>query len=265
MRHYDIAFSIGARCVCSLALRNANLQFSSFPFDWVAGSTFDRRIRFLTEDFRGWITPEFLVNTVNPQFGVEVLYENRDTGMLFVHDFKKNRDFAEQVAEVQAKYARRSERLLQKIAAARRVLVVWVDILDERIGLDAARRGLEALRRKWPNVAFDFLVFKDTPGVGIDEAQVEETENVRIVRMDYHDPREQEWVPDHRVLTQWLKREYTATDYRTDEDKRTFKRHLADHEYARYAAAGWLDHLVTKYSYKLYKHLYKRLARKGII
>ena len=207
MRHYDLVFSIGARCACSSALRNANLQFSSFPFDWVACSTFDRRIRFLMEDFHGWIALEHLKKTVNSQFGVDALYENCETGMLFVHDFVKNRDFAEQVTKVQAKYARRSARLLQMIAAARRVLVVWVDILNERIGLDEARLGLEALRRKWPNVAFDFLVFKDTPDFSANAALVEEVDNVRIVRMDYHDPRETTMrIPDPRILTKWLKR-----------------------------------------------------------
>jgi hypothetical protein len=33
---YDLAFSLGAACSCSVALRRAKLQFASFPLDWIA-------------------------------------------------------------------------------------------------------------------------------------------------------------------------------------------------------------------------------------
>ena len=36
--HYDLVFSLGQLCACSQALRTANLQFASYPLDWVGGS-----------------------------------------------------------------------------------------------------------------------------------------------------------------------------------------------------------------------------------
>lgn len=266
MRHYDLVFSIGARCVCSQALREANLQFSSFPFDWVAQSSFDRRVRLLVEDFSGWLSAETLVKKPsNNTLGVELYCENSETGMLFVHDFVKGKDIESQIEKVNAKYARRAERLLSKISSSKRVLIAWVNTFDECLEADDAKRATEVLHKKWPEVSFDFVIFKDVPNISYKEARIEETDNVRVVSMDYHDPRQAKRSPLYNNVAKWLKREYTATDYRTEEDKKTFKSYLAKHEYARYAATGWFDHLITKCSYKLYKHLHKRLARKGLI
>ena len=68
---YDLAFSVGQACACSLTLRTARLQFASFPFDWLASSTLTRRIDLLVRRFDHWLEKEdFIYKGKNPVNGL---------------------------------------------------------------------------------------------------------------------------------------------------------------------------------------------------
>ena len=60
-REYDVAFSIGQACACSITLRTANLQFASFPFDWLADGTLHSRVDLLVHRFDRWLEKEDFV------------------------------------------------------------------------------------------------------------------------------------------------------------------------------------------------------------
>ena len=52
---YDLVFSLGQACACSLTLRTANLQLASFPLDWLADGTLPSRVDLLIRRFDHWL------------------------------------------------------------------------------------------------------------------------------------------------------------------------------------------------------------------
>ena len=57
-KKYDLIFSIGEACSCTEMLRKCRLQFYSYPFDWLFGSTFLNRIKMLCDDMKTFINKE---------------------------------------------------------------------------------------------------------------------------------------------------------------------------------------------------------------
>ena len=57
---YDLYISLGAACSCTTTIRKCNLQFFSYPYDWVANVSYLDRVKFLTNDFQGWFNKEDL-------------------------------------------------------------------------------------------------------------------------------------------------------------------------------------------------------------
>ena len=60
MKEYDFAFSCGYSCAVTEALRAADLQFASFPFDWTASPGFRRCAKMIADDFKGWMEKDDL-------------------------------------------------------------------------------------------------------------------------------------------------------------------------------------------------------------
>ena len=54
-KKYDLIFSMGAACSCSSALRSAELQVASYPFDWLFGSDFCNRANIVVNDFERFL------------------------------------------------------------------------------------------------------------------------------------------------------------------------------------------------------------------
>lgn len=122
---YDFVFSLGAACSCTQALREAGLQQRSLPFDWIFGSDIVTRSRVLAGGTSEWFRKEDFVY-VGQEWGKNV-YHNTKTGLTYNHDFPLNRDIEETYAQVENKYARRSDRLLSCIRNSRHVLAVYLD------------------------------------------------------------------------------------------------------------------------------------------
>ena len=49
---FDLIVSIGEDCACSTYIRKFNLQFASYPFDWLTKSNFDTRIKLILNNFK---------------------------------------------------------------------------------------------------------------------------------------------------------------------------------------------------------------------
>lgn len=265
-RKYDFIVGIGGACCTTQSLRNAGLQYASFPWDWIAFSDIRTRARQVEEDFANWLPREALTGMDDSRFSAGYVWRNERTGMVFAHDFHKNRAFEEEFPEVSEKYRRRQEHLGRLISAAKRVLVVWVDVSLCPRATDADREYvLDIFRRKWPAVEFNLLTFTFEKGRPLADMLDEEVGSVRKVTFDYQDHKEQIWVADDKLLGNWLKAQYEVVDYRTDEERKSWHRRARQKRYARYNAKGFWDYFFTKISYKIFSHLRKRLARKGLI
>ena len=97
-KKYDLIFSLGAACLCSSTLRKKNLQFYSYPLDWVFGGDFTFRVDLLVSDFADYINKEDLVFTGKQNEAKNNLcdiYFNKRTNMGFNHDFPVGIPFEE--------------------------------------------------------------------------------------------------------------------------------------------------------------------------
>ena len=79
---YDLIFSIGEACSCSQCLREAGLQFASFPWDWIAFPDLPGRAELMGNGYRDWLEREDL-EFVGPGAGSgKALYRNRRNGII---------------------------------------------------------------------------------------------------------------------------------------------------------------------------------------
>ena len=127
---YDFIFSIGERCACSEALRRSNLQFASFPFDWLYCIDFEQNAQFISHHFDGFLASERLVDmnieNGDPENPCRV-YRDSQTGIVFNHDFPANLSFEHGFPLVSEKYRRRINRLYQRIQSAKKILAVYME------------------------------------------------------------------------------------------------------------------------------------------
>ena len=164
-KKYDVIFSMGAACSCSQALREAGLQFASFPFDWVGGPGMSFKAQMMVDDFAGWFAPGTLTRIEAPKFSTCTWYRDK-FGFTPLHDFPVEVPLEERLPVVQAKYRRRIDRFTRLLDAARRVLVVHVESEGfTTSSVEDAVNARKTLARRWPGVAFDMLVVKYREGV----------------------------------------------------------------------------------------------------
>ena len=170
---YDLAFGCGFSCGVTQALREAGLQFASFPFDWTATPSFPRAARMVATDFAHWMDRDDLELVDVRHSGINKrIYMNKRTGFGFVHDFSLFMEPDVSYAAESAKYARRIERLGKSLEAAHRVLAVCVEwpILPPLTAgtLAETKRIFET---RYRNAQFDLLYFHAVDGAT--EARVE--------------------------------------------------------------------------------------------
>jgi len=264
-RHYDFIVGIGGACCCSQALRSAGLQFASFPFDWVAHSDVRVRANQVRDDFADWLPKDALEPFQFETTNTGVVMRNVRTGIVFPHDFHRDVPFDAEWPQVAGKYRRRADRMARLVAAAKRVLVVWVDVKLSPFAADEdCAYALDVFRKRWPGTAFELLHLRHEEGRAPADRTDREADGVRTVAFDYRDHAHKYWIADHELIGRWLRREYAVADYRTPEEKANGRKIAKAKKYGRFHATGFGDYVRTKLEYKLFVHLRKRLERKGL-
>lgn len=262
---YDLIFSMGAACACSQALRHAGLQHLSMPFDWMGGGHLRERTDLLEIDFAGWLERDTFERVTKPRYGRETYW--RDTWHVApIHDLNTSQPLEEQLPAVQRKYARRVGRLHQLIRQSQRVLVVYLcDALFTSPTPDDLRHLHEVLSRKWPSVTFDVLMLTDDENVKLPACDERVDGSCRIVSFANCKPNGA-GLPsvDHELVGAWLAEHFEVTDYRTAEERRSASRKRRQAHYAKFAATNYLGFVWNRMQYKLYRHLQRKLARRGI-
>jgi len=263
---YDLVFGLGSACSCSETLRAAGLQLASFPLDWVSGSDLLARTALLTDDFAGFLNQGDFERVENADAFGHDTYRNGRTGLVHPHDFPQGAPLESSFAEVKAKYDRRIARLLSLLDRAHDVLVVWIgDPRDERRVSDADMRTcLDRLRKRWPSVRFELRVIECVPGVSSASPQIRAGEGFSYAGFDYHRtaPGAKPWEVVPELLVPRFA-DSAVADYRTDEERRAHRRRLRERVLKRFGAKSTLDLLLTKFEYRLFKHLQKCLRRRG--
>ena len=263
MRRYDFVFPLGAACSCSQSLRLANLQFASFPCDWLYGGTPVARTQGLVDGFRGWFERATLVKHDVPWNLEHEPWRNTVNGIVFKHDFDWNAPLESLLPGVREKYARRLARLDRLVSAAKTVLVVWINPptvpAADATELAAAR---EILRTRWPGVAFDVLSLVCARGRSFADRTDLEADGIRTVAWDYDDGREA--FIDNAKMAAFLASEYAMADYRTEEERRAWPARQKALTYAQYNATTWWGYVSNRTVWRLYRHFRRAVERRGL-
>lgn len=126
---YDIIYSIGHDCACSMYLKKHNLRVTSGPLDWLTSVPAHRRFNMILNDFDGFMNIddfEFVKKDPNIVNDDKCdYYKNTRTGLYFYHDFPAGVPLHESFQYVAEKYTRRITRFYSNIRDHERVLLVW--------------------------------------------------------------------------------------------------------------------------------------------
>lgn len=189
---YDLYVSIGAVCSCTSTLRAANLQFFSYPLDWVGGCTVLERAELIASEFNGWFEKEDLnyIRT-NPEPYNKDVYTNKKTDMLFVHDFPANSSFDEYYPKVKGKYDRRINRLTKLLEGAKSVLFVYIDVPyrkpEEETSNQMLKESIEVLEKRFPNTKINILYIFNVNGIEFKNREIiEVNDKVTKIKFDYN-------------------------------------------------------------------------------
>ena len=266
-REYDLVFSLGAACACTECLRGAGLQFSSFPFDWLFGSTLPRRTDILADGCDRWLRLEELEHVFSATVIRTEAYRNNATGITFNHDFPAGVPLEESIAGVREKYDRRFARLRELISRGGRVLAVYVTPPPKGVPptADEAAYCRRRLSGRFPGTTFDVLVLR--PGESAAPRVEQTSEGVTFAAFDYRsrtDTTGANPVDRDRVVSFLKGLGLSARDYRSAAERRRHRAAQRAKDYRRFAATNVFGYLWTKWQYKLYVHLQKRMSRKGL-
>jgi len=267
-RKYDLCFCIGDTCKGTLSLREAGLQFLSFPLDWCGGPRFVEKASHIRDGFAGFLDVANLEKLPVAKTSQTQLYRDRKLGYTIIHEFHTNVPFEKELPVVRARLDRRINRFLGLLDHAKSALVLWINIPGAPVETpETAREVRRILAERCPNTHFDVLMMSYREGIPVAEMSDEEKDGVRHLGFDYKNHRgsTEYWEADQNLISTWLASQYEMDDYRTDAEKAAWAKKAATEKFDRFKAKNWFEYVHTKIQYKLYRHLAKRMERKGLI
>jgi len=268
MKTYDFAFSCGFSCAVTQALRAANLQFASFPFDWTASPGFLRAAEIIAGDFAHWMDrPEDLQLVDIRRTGTNKhVYRNVVTGVGFVHDFSSFRTFEENFPREQEKYCRRIERFTSVLSKSRTALAIYAEWpIRPRVSREELLRVRETLVHRYPGTAFDLLYFHVVEGVHQPTVERDE-DGIVEVALDYRTfvDGELNHVVETSGFLAYLKEHVRVPDTRTPEEAEAYRRDWLKQDHSRWGKGLWAT-LVNRTAYRIYRKLERFLMRQGLV
>ena len=254
MKTYDFIFGLGNACSCTQTLREADLQFLSFPFDWVILSGADdlrRRVETIANGFAGWFEKGDLRKIGVYAPGNKDIYRNEATGTIFNHEFRRGEDLDATYPTVRAKYDRRIRRFLGLLASSKEILVVRVDRPDQVPPTTEAecREALRHLRELYPSARFEMLHLAMKEGVSVDDRQVEDLGDGLVrVSCDYRDRSAgaDPYSVRFDVASAAVRAVADVRDYRTRAEKRAYRRAKKQAHWAKYGATSALGYRLAR-------------------
>ena len=187
MKEYDFIFSLGASCAVSQSLRDAGLQFASFPFDWIGSPGLMAEVEMVESGFAHWFEREDLKlwDVRHEEGAIQRVYKNMRTKFGFPHEFTNAFRFEDGYEKTREKYDRRIERFMKTLASSKRSLGIYLEIAtrlrqpDEMLA--EARRRLVA---QFPDTTLDLVYIYEDPSCREPEV-VSESGGMTVVRAHY--------------------------------------------------------------------------------
>jgi len=271
---FDFAFALGSGCYCSRMLREKKLQFASFPLDWVGaptrvdGNGLRLAADIVAGDFADWFLATNLKRAPESDNDKYDGYVDCATGLHFTHDFLKGADWQATYAAEKAKYDRRIARFLKCIGRAKSVLMVWVaDPRDKgRIRLPDVRYCLDVLKAKFPKKRLFLVVASCVPDLPVERAEIVREAEYESYAFDFRVETEgpPTWEVRSELFDPILSR-FGVVDYRTWRERWANRKRERAIEFEKFKARSTVECWVRKLQFKLYRHLRRNLARKGIL
>ena len=186
-KKFDLVFGIGQACACTRILRRAHLQYYSYPFDWLAGSSLVQRATLVADEYNGFIDFDDLMpaNSNNEAENCAIYY-NKKNGLVYNHDFKLNKSLEETYPAVREKYDRRIKRLLKQINESKKILVVYIQMPNnsEAVEDSVVKEAHDILQKKFCDKEITLLYLNCERGKNDYELR-EVTNNVIRTCFDY--------------------------------------------------------------------------------
>lgn len=188
-QEYDIVLPLGAGCPAAMTLDYHHMRFASYPFDWLQSGSFDAHVEILANRFQDFLNPEDI--TIHPTITNThcTVVKNTRWGYISHHDFPKDCSPQESHAEVQAKFTRRIERLISRLDAGARVLLLWLEYPYEQTSRSHAelKSALCRIQQTYPDASFSLFYVHNEEALSFDDYQVEQVNpEVSIVKAGYN-------------------------------------------------------------------------------
>ena len=187
MKTYDFMFSLGASCAVSMALRDAGLQFASFPFDWIGSPGLMAEVEMVESGFANWFEREDLKlwDVRHEEGAVQRVYKNMRTGFGFPHEFTNAFGLDDGYEKTREKYDRRIERFFKTLRASKNALGIYLEVATRRrLPDDSLAEVRRRLAAQFPGLQLDLVYFYEDPAPRVPEV-VSERDGVTVVRAHY--------------------------------------------------------------------------------
>jgi len=191
---YDFIFSIGEACSCTAVLRASNLQFESYPLDWLWGGNIETRTNLLINDFKGFFDKENLKLVGNKQNPLPCdIYKNISNSIVFNHDFPLDGSFDSDYPAIKEKYDRRIKRLYNNIEKAQNILIVYIQAPNTDDGkIKYLRKRIEdcyeKISKKWEDKNIKLLYLFPKKPFFIEKRIERLNKNILLARFNYRHP-----------------------------------------------------------------------------
>lgn len=189
-KKFDIVFSIGNLCASTENLRKCQLQFATYPLDWVAGGDIIHRTKIMISGCENFIQLETLEKFAENMLSrvPKHVCKNTANQLVFNHDFPLHLPIEESFPAVKAKYDRRVARLQKQMAESDSILFVWVDsiIKGAESPYEKLEEAYELIKAKFDDKA-SFLVLKNEAGRSFkDRIEKDYNDNFKCITFDYN-------------------------------------------------------------------------------
>lgn len=159
-KRYDLIYSLGEDCACTMFMKKYGLRISSGPFDWLTKASFVQRLDMIESNFLDFLNPNYLSKMGYIENEKKDTYENTKTGFYFYHDFPTGVPFLEAFPDIQKKYNRRIERFYTSVRESENVLLIWLS-RDKVLDSNILFQSYERIKNIFPNTNIDLLVLEN--------------------------------------------------------------------------------------------------------
>lgn len=269
MKAYDLIFSLGAGCSVSQSLRDAGLQYASYPLDWVAAPGFVQSIDAIECGFDRWFEREDmkLWDVRHEEGAIQRVYFNRRTRFGFSHEFTNSFPMDRNFDKVKDKYARRADRFMAALGAAKSALGIYHDMPPrQRVSDETLAESRRRLEAKFPGLKLDLVYVYEDPAAKEME-KVSETDGITVLRWHYAqflDGRLMHTM-DRSRLVQYIRENFTLAGHDDiDGDK---ARYEAEQKRKRkgHWGKGRVEQWVNRKLFKTYRRLQDYLIGQKLI